>query len=57
MFWTFILLAGLAIVFIKLGMLVVWVAVLSGGLQLAAVIIVGLVLASLWRKAKAKKEH
>jgi membrane protein implicated in regulation of membrane protease activity len=50
MFWTFLLIAALALVFMKLGAYSVLVALLSGGLQLALFIIFGLVIAMLWRK-------
>jgi membrane protein implicated in regulation of membrane protease activity len=50
------LITGLAFVFIKLGMMSVWVAVLSGGLQLAMLVIAGLFISIIWQKAFSKKE-
>lgn len=43
MFWTFIIFAVLALVFIKLGAYSVWMAILSGGLKFAALVIICLV--------------
>lgn len=50
MFWTFMTFAALALVFIKLGAISVWVTVLSGGLYFAALVIAGLAIALLWKK-------
>jgi hypothetical protein len=50
MFWTFLMMTGLALVFAQLGAYSVLVAVLAGGLKLALLIIAGLVIAILWRK-------
>lgn len=55
MFWTFMLLVGLAVVFIKFGMMMVMVSVLAGGLQLALLVIVGAFIVHLWRKAKTRR--
>lgn len=56
MFWGFLLLTGLALVFVQLGAMSVWVAVLKLGLMLAllALAIMGIVL--LWRKMFATKQ-
>ncbi|MBK9325780.1 MAG: hypothetical protein IPN00_05390 [Hydrogenophilales bacterium] len=50
MFWGFLLLSGLAFVFVQLGAMSVWVSVLKAGLTLAllALAVMGIVL--LWRK-------
>ncbi len=40
MFWIFIIVAGLASVFVKLGAYSVWMAIFSGGLKLSFAIIV-----------------
>lgn len=50
MFWGFLLLGGLAFVFMQLGAMSVWVSVLKLGLMLAllALVVMGIVL--LWRK-------
>jgi len=50
MFWGFLLLSGLAFVFVQLGAMSVWVSVLKLGLMLAllALAVMGIVL--LWRK-------
>lgn len=55
MFWIFILLTGLAFVFIKLGMLSVWVAVLSVGLKLFMVVVLALTAIFFWEKFFRKK--
>lgn len=54
MFWTFLLFAGLAAVFAQLGAYSVMVALLSGGLKLALLVIAGFVIALLWRKVFPK---
>lgn len=56
MFWIFLLFVILAIVFIKLGSLSVWVSLLSGALNLALLLVGGLVIALLWRKSSRKKQ-
>ena len=50
MFWGFLLLTGLAFVFVQLGAMSVWVAVLKLGLMLAlmGLAVMGIVL--LWRR-------
>ena len=55
MFWIFILLTCLAFVFIKLGMLSVWVAVFSVGLKLLMVAISVLTAVFIWQKVFSKK--
>lgn len=55
MFWIFMLFSGLAFVFVKLGMLAVWVAVLAGGLQVALLVIALITIVLLWRKVFGKK--
>jgi membrane protein implicated in regulation of membrane protease activity len=50
MFWTFLLVTGLAAVFIKLGAASVTVSLLSVALQGAGLLIAILVLALLWKK-------
>jgi len=54
MFWTFILLGGLALAFVQLGAYSVWLVVLAGGLKLALLVIAGFVIALLWRKVFQK---
>jgi membrane protein implicated in regulation of membrane protease activity len=55
MFWGFILIAALGIMLIRLGMYSVWVGVLSGGLQLALLVIVFLTVALVWRRVFGTK--
>lgn len=55
MFWAFILIAALALMFIKLGMYSVWVTVLYGAMQLALLVIVGLTIALIWSRVFGKK--
>ncbi len=51
MFWIFILVAALAFVLIRVGMLSVWVSVFSMGLQ-AAMLVIGIISTVLiWRWA------
>jgi hypothetical protein len=50
MFWTCILFTGLALVFVKLGAYSVWMAIFSGGLKLAVLVIVGLISWLIFRK-------
>jgi hypothetical protein len=50
MFWTFILFAGLALVFVKLGAYSVWIALFSGALKLAVLVIVSLISWMIFRK-------
>jgi hypothetical protein len=50
MFWIFILVAVLALMFVKLGVYSVWVTVLSAGLKLAVLVIAFLLIALAWRK-------
>jgi hypothetical protein len=49
MFWTFLLFAVLALVFVKLGAYSVWVGILSIGIKAALVIICLLTTALAWR--------
>lgn len=55
MFWFFLLFVILAVVFIKLGALSVWVSLLSGAINFALLLVGGLVIALLWRKNSRKK--
>lgn len=55
MFWIFILLTGIAFVFIKLGILSVWVTVLSVGLKLLMIVILALTAVFVWQKVFRKK--
>jgi hypothetical protein len=50
MFWTFLMMTGLAFVFAQLGAYSVLVAVLAGGLKLALLVIAVFVIILLWRK-------
>lgn len=50
MFWGFLLLTGLALVFIQLGAMSVWVTVLKLGLMLALLVLAAMVIVVLWRK-------
>jgi len=54
MFWTFLLLSGMALVFVQLGAYSVWVMLLAVGLKVTLFIIAALVIALLWRKVFAK---
>jgi len=54
MFWTFIIFAGLALVFVKLGAYSVWMAIFSGGLKLAALVIICLISWMIFRKVFPK---
>ncbi len=54
MFWTFLMMTGLALVFAQLGAYSVLVAVLAGGLKLAFLIIAAFVIAIVWRKVFQK---
>lgn len=49
MFWIFIIFAGLAIVFAKLGAISVWVTVLKVALFMALITVAVLVAVLLWR--------
>jgi hypothetical protein len=51
----FILITGLAFVFIKLGMLSVWVAVLSVGLKIFMAVILALTVVFIWQKVFSRK--
>lgn len=59
MFWIFLLFVVLAVVFIKLGALSVWVSLLSGALNLALLLLLigGLAIALFWRKKTSEKAH
>lgn len=50
MFWTFILVAALALILFQLGAYSVWFAVLKLGLLAALLVIAGLVVSLIWRK-------
>ncbi len=55
MFWGFLLLTGLAFVFVQLGAMSVWVSVLKLGLMLALLALAVMGIVSLWRKVFAAK--
>ena len=55
MFWAFVLIVALAIILIRLGMYFVWVSVLSGGFQLALLVIACLTIALIWRRVFGTK--
>lgn len=55
MFWAFILVASLAAVMFKLGMLSVWVSVFSVALQFAVVAVLFLTISLVWQKLFGKK--
>lgn len=57
MFWTFVLIAALGLVFVKLGAYSVWVSILASGLKLALFVIICLGIALLWRKIFGVKGH
>lgn len=57
MFWTFILIAALGLVFVKLGAYSVWVTILASGLKLALFVIACLGIALLWRKVFGTKNN
>jgi hypothetical protein len=50
MFWGFLLFTGLAMVFVKLGEMSVWVSMLKLGLMVALLALIILVIVMLWRK-------
>ena len=56
MFWKFILIAALAVGLLQLGAFSVWVVILKAGLIFAVIVIYGLVLSMLWRKASINRE-
>ena len=56
MFWIFILITTLGFVLVKLGALSVMVTALSVLLCLALLVIVGFVIALLWRKVAAVRK-
>lgn len=56
MFWIFLLFVILAVVFIKLGALSVWVSLLSGAIYFALLLIGGLAIALFWRKSSQRKQ-
>lgn len=49
MFWIFLLGIGIAITFIKLGAISVWVTVLAAGLKAALFVVAILTLAFVWK--------
>lgn len=55
MFWIFLLILLFSIVLIKLGSYYAWVGILLGGLKLAALVIVYLVVAAFLRNYFRKK--
>jgi hypothetical protein len=50
MFWGFLILSGLAFVFVQLGAMSVWVSVLKAGLMLALLVLAVMGIVLLWRK-------
>lgn len=50
MVWLAIIGIGMALTFVKLGALSVWVGVLAVGIKLALLAIIGLVAALIWKK-------
>jgi hypothetical protein len=54
MFWIFILFTALALFFIKLGAVSVWVTLFSAGLKIALLVIAGLTIALIWNKFSKK---
>ncbi len=57
MFWTFMMITGLAVVFIQLGAMSVWIAVLKLGLLGSLVIIAVAAVIIAWRKAFPRDRH
>jgi hypothetical protein len=57
MFWTFMMITGLAVVFIQLGAMSVWIAVLKLGLLGSLVIIAVAAGIIAWRKAFPRDRH
>jgi hypothetical protein len=55
MFWGFILVVALATILVKLGMLSVWVSILTGGLTIAVVAVAILAIALVWHLAFGEK--
>ncbi len=55
MFWIVIALGALALTFAKLGAYFVMTKVLTGGLSVAILLIVGLLLALFWATVRRKK--
>jgi hypothetical protein len=55
MFWTVLMLTGLALVFIKLGEISVWASVLSGSLHFAVLVIACLAIALFWKKVISRE--
>ncbi len=56
MFWGFLLLSGLAFVFVQLGAMSVWVSVLKAGLMLALLVLALMGIVLLWRKVFAASQ-
>ncbi|NOU15577.1 MAG: hypothetical protein HOO92_16715 [Methylococcaceae bacterium] len=50
MFWTFIIFAIFALMFVKLGAYSVWMAIFAGGLKVAALVIICLVIWQVFQK-------
>lgn len=50
MFWGFLLLSGLAYVFVQLGAMSVWVSVLKLGLLVALLVLAVMVIVVMWRR-------
>jgi len=57
MFWIIIFLGALALTFAKLGAYFVMTKVLVGGLSVAILLIVGLLLALLWTAVRGKNSR
>lgn len=55
MFWGFLLLTGLAFVFVQLGAMSVWVSVLKLGLMVALLLLAVMGIVLLWRRVFAPR--
>lgn len=50
MFWIFLIFLVLAFVFAQLGAYSVWFVIFKGGLQIALLVVAGLLIVLLWKK-------
>lgn len=57
MFWAFMLIAALAVVFVKLGAYSVWMTILSTGLTVAILVIACLATALIWREVSSRRDR
>lgn len=55
MVWIFVLIVMLAIILIRIGMYSVWLAVFSGALRLALLVMIFLTAALIWRRVLGRK--